>query len=272
MEIIDKQVAWYTQNANRKEDAYIQEHLKLINNLAEHIENSEDLMFIEKIVSTFCEIMEMQRQVIAELEGMEVESSSRGFGLASIGKTMDGYLSARRLTADDIPWSEEEEANTEIDRLRELNSYMPLDGEFKSDDQIKRAFSNYLQYHIEARNGKPKRLSQTTAYDYSSRIKVLWEVIEREWKEGKLEGIVPFFAECIMPGYTFLNAYNNIQILETYVLYKSSEIRQVENGDKEAFTEQDYRKNPLNNPRNLRNSAAALEKFREFKVSVEKQL
>ena len=70
---IDEQIDWYSNNATRKEDDYIKAHLKLAKNLAENVESSEDLIFIEKIIGTFCDIIETQRSVISDLE-TEVEN------------------------------------------------------------------------------------------------------------------------------------------------------------------------------------------------------
>ena len=63
-ELID----WYDVNSTRKEDDYVKAHLKLVIHLAENIEDSDDLMFIEKIADTFCDIIKKQREVIETLE------------------------------------------------------------------------------------------------------------------------------------------------------------------------------------------------------------
>ena len=61
-------IEWYNENATRKEDDYIAANLKLVILLAKNVEYSEDLIFIEKIVDTFCDIIRRQREVIRELE------------------------------------------------------------------------------------------------------------------------------------------------------------------------------------------------------------
>ena len=63
-------IAWYEENSTRKEDDYIQANLKLVIHLAENVENSEDIMFIEKIADTFCDIIRKQREIIQELESV----------------------------------------------------------------------------------------------------------------------------------------------------------------------------------------------------------
>lgn len=69
--IIDEQIEWYDRNSTRAEDDYIKAHLKLIKNLAENIESSDEIMFLEKIFKTMCEIIEVQRGVISDLEFLE---------------------------------------------------------------------------------------------------------------------------------------------------------------------------------------------------------
>ena len=63
-ELID----WYEDNSTRKEDDFIKAKLKSIIHLAENVENSEDIMFIEEIVQTFGDIIRKQRTIIRELE------------------------------------------------------------------------------------------------------------------------------------------------------------------------------------------------------------
>ena len=68
MKKIDEQIQWYEQNATRKDDDLIKANLKLIDNLYGEIENSEDKIFLDKIIGTFCEIMEIQRDVIVDVK------------------------------------------------------------------------------------------------------------------------------------------------------------------------------------------------------------
>lgn len=64
MKNIDEQIKWYEEHATRKEDDLITENLNLINGLYEKVEYSEDKIFLDKIIATFCEIIETQREVI----------------------------------------------------------------------------------------------------------------------------------------------------------------------------------------------------------------
>ena len=67
MKKINEQIAWYDENATRKDDDIIKANLKLIKNLYSEIEFSDDAIYFEKIIGTFCEIMEIQRNLINEL-------------------------------------------------------------------------------------------------------------------------------------------------------------------------------------------------------------
>ena len=61
-------IEWYEDNSTRKEDDFIKAKLKSIIHLAENVENSEDIMFIEEIVKTFGDIIRKQRELIQTLE------------------------------------------------------------------------------------------------------------------------------------------------------------------------------------------------------------
>ena len=67
MKKIEEQIKWYDDNATRKDDGLIKANLKLINNLYNEIENSEDKIFLDKIINTFCEIIEIQKEVINDV-------------------------------------------------------------------------------------------------------------------------------------------------------------------------------------------------------------
>ena len=106
-ELID----WYEDNSTRKEDDFIKAKLKSVIHLAENVENSEDIMFIEEIVQTFGDIIRKQRVIIRELEE---ESEFLPLG-------------------------------QDFDQQSFLTSYVtPIEG-FTNDDQIKNAFSAYMK-------------------------------------------------------------------------------------------------------------------------------
>lgn len=73
MKQIDEKIRWLEQNATRKDDNLIKAKLKMVNHLYEEIEHSEDKLFMDEIIGTFLEIMDIQRGVIVDLI-MEAES------------------------------------------------------------------------------------------------------------------------------------------------------------------------------------------------------
>ncbi len=254
MNKINELIQYYNENDSRKENALIKVNLKLINELIENIEDSQDRLYMDKIISTCMEIIDIQREMIHESDYSEMIS-------AGFGPSYTGFISHPQQTTDNKSY--------DIDILRDRNPYMPPNGGFQDDAQIREAFANYLKYHVVKKCGTPKMFADTTVYDYCSRIKVLFEVIFREWQNGILEGKIQMFDEGVIPGKTFLNAYNNIRILDDYIEYKSLEFREIEVGERKPFTSEEMRNNPLNNLRNLCNTTAALAKFREFKEKTE---
>ena len=103
-ELID----WYEDNSTRKEDDFIKAKLKSIIHLAENVENSEDIMFIEEIVQTFGDIIRKQRVIIRELE-------------------------------------EESDLGQDFSRQSFMTSYVdPVEG-FANDEQIKAKFTAHMQ-------------------------------------------------------------------------------------------------------------------------------
>lgn len=73
MKRIDEKIRWLEQNATRKDDNLIKAKLKMVNHLYDEIEYSEDKLFMDEIIGTFLEIMDIQRSVIVDLI-MEMES------------------------------------------------------------------------------------------------------------------------------------------------------------------------------------------------------
>ena len=103
-------ITWYEENSTRKEDDYIKANLKLVVHLAESVENSEDIMFIEKIADTFCDIIRKQREIIQEFE--------------SVGEFHPVEMTPQHAY---------------------MASYSEPVGEFVNDEQIKSVFVAYMQ-------------------------------------------------------------------------------------------------------------------------------
>lgn len=107
---IQELIEWYDENSSRKEDDYIKANLKLVIHLAENVVHSEDIMFIEKIADTFCDIIKKQREVIQALED---ESVFQSFSAQPQHNYVSSYVA-------------------------------PLEG-FINDDRIKEAFASYMK-------------------------------------------------------------------------------------------------------------------------------
>ena len=250
MKSVEELIRSLDHTLEREENEIIKLNLDLIKGLIKKVQNSQERIYIDKIVDTFCEIIEIQRDIINESDYADMIAA--GYGPDS---TSSFVPSALNITEDAL-------AQTEIDKS--THSYLPLMGEFQTDEQVRKAFYNYLKYHTvkETKDGRQKQLSKHTIYDYCSRIRVLYESFYKDLNEGKLEGKVPVALDNIIPGKTFLNAYHNISALQFYVDIKGVEIR-----EKASIIIEDAT-NPLNNPKNLGNTIAALAKFTDFKNSV----
>lgn len=187
---IEELIAWYDKNATRKEDDYIKANLKLVIHLAENIEHSEDIMFIEKIVETFSDIIQKQREVIQVLES-ETDFSVLGSAPAH------NYVPAYVEPVEKAP----------VNKLVE---------EFTDDKQIKAAFIAYME---------EEKRSPYTINDYLLRIENLWVKYEFEYRSDKLkeEFSHSMVEEQISLEYPLLNVYHNIEVLNRYVARKIAE-------------------------------------------------
>lgn len=111
---------------------------------------------------------------------------------------------------------------------------------FQDDKELQFAFTQYC-----LRNGT----SSYTVNDYCSRIKKIWKSFEEDYKNGRLSAEFSVtFPEVPWDG-ILLNVYDNIDILGKYVKEKIDE---------------------TNGNRNWLNARAALNKFDEFKMSIER--
>lgn len=263
MEHLNDLIQWYEENATRKEDSLIKIKLKMINSLFDEITSSEDRLFMEEIIAAFAEIVSTQRSVISDLEAEEEDCIYP-----------DAYL-FRNDPATRLIRFEAEEAPDEREAEKALHPYLPPAGGFQTDEQVRKAFANFLTYHTvkETKDGRQKRFSKYTVYDYCSRIKALWEAFSMEQREGTLAGRMPPFTGRVQPGSSFLNAYHHIPTLRQYIEVKGAEVKGLaagsnQKGRAEAPAEGE-KANPLNHPRNLGNTTAALAKFIEFKSRIE---
>ena len=111
---------------------------------------------------------------------------------------------------------------------------------FQDDKELQFAFTQYC-----LRNDT----SSYTVNDYCSRIKKIWKSFEDDYRNGKLsEDLSSDYPEVPWDG-ILLNVYDNIDVLGKYVKEKIDE---------------------TNGNRNWLNARAALNKFVEFKASIER--
>ncbi len=250
MKSIDDLIRRYDHPMADTIEFHMQAKLKMIKALFEEIKDSKDCAYMEEIIAQFTEMLDdMQDTIDAQM--VEIAKAD-GYGPMN-----HNFVTAARLTADDIPWD-----------LEDVPPFLPQEGGFRTDEQVKKAFTNYLTYHVERKTkaGKDKPFSVHTIYDYSSRIKVLMEIVCQEWAASNRDSGIQLSEETVQPGRPFMNAYNNIDTLKQYVARKEQELYDISTGVREAAP--DSQKNPLNNIRNLKNTIAALAKFEEFKNKV----
>jgi hypothetical protein len=222
--------------------------LKMIRTLFNEIQGSRDIAYMDEIVGQFVEILDYMQDIIEE-QTIEI-AQNQGYGPMT-----HSYMAAAPIAPEQ--------------KEQERPSCLPPEGGFQEDDQAKKAFSNYLVYHVERRTKKNqlKPFSSHTIYDYTSRIKVLMEIVQEEWDNGA--EWLQLNPELLREGQPFLNAYHHIPVLREYVIRKEEELMEIAKGIRPA---PEGKKNPLNNSRNLNNTSAALAKFEAFRDYVEEML
>lgn len=267
MKKIDDLIKQYSQGVTGDDEAdvFIKVKLKMINTLFEEIKDSEECIYMEEIISKFAEIMKRQDEVISGL--WTIMAAEDGYGPPQHNFVTNPNVVTHKLTADDIPMDPECDS-AEIDDPIIPPSYLPPEEGFQTDEQVKKAFTNYLTYHAKRKNGKT--LSTHTSYDYSSRVKVLMEIVCEEWAFSNGDTWIPLNDQELQAGGPFLNAYNNLPVLKAYVERKEQELRDISQGLRQPMSAEEVKRNPLNNQRNLNNTNAALTKFEEFKGSIAK--
>jgi hypothetical protein len=259
MKTIDDLIKRYDHPMADVIEFHTQAKLKMIKALFEEIKGSKDCAYMEEIIAQFVELLEDMQDTI-DRQMVEI-ATAEGYG-----PMKHPFVPKSRLTDDDIPWDTDEDPD-DMPR-KEYPSFLPPEGGFQTDDQVKKAFTNYLTYHVERKTkaGKNKPFSVHTVYDYSSRIRVLMQIVHEEWLAANRDSWIQLNPQTIQEGRSFLNAYNNVAALKLYVERKEQELREISMGFIEAAP--DSQNNPLNNIRNLKNTIAALAKFEEFRNKV----
>lgn len=250
MKCIDEVIKKMQANVSRYDESFAIANLELANKLCEICKAAEDLCYLDKIVQTFCEVLETQQEIIRDLK-MEIDRLEMS----------DAQLATVGMRSNYIPTLQS--AVVAEKKETEVPFELTEGGEFKDSNQVKAAFIAYLKKI--RKNEKP--LSETTVYDYSSRIKSLWVYFEKEWKSGMLEGKVQICEEKLKQGETYLNVYNNLELLEKFIEYKGNEIKEREAKGR-PFSSEELAQSPLNSYKNVNNCSAALAKFRAFQEIV----
>jgi hypothetical protein len=251
MKCIDEVIKKMQANVSRYDESFAIANLELANKLCEICKAAEDLCYLDKIVQTFCEVLETQQEIIRDLK-MEIDRL----------ETRESQITTVGMHTNHLPALQS--AVVAEKKETEVPFELPEGGVFKNSNQVKEAFIAYLKGII--KNGKP--LSHTTVFDYSSRINMLFTYFKKERDAGKLEGEIQIEAEKIIDNGSYLSVYNNLELFDAYVREKEREIKQRE-AEKRPFSAEELAFNPLNSYKNLRNSYASLRKFREFKDKVD---
>ena len=243
MKCIDEVIKKMQAKALGDDGDYMIMLLALADKLCEISKEANAVLYLDKIAQTFCEVLEKQQDIIVGLKA-GTNSVNSGAGVQS----------------NDLPGLQ-----TAVGEEKKTGFYLevPQDGEFKDSTQVKKAFIAYLKTPSEI----GKELSETTVYDYSSRINMLFVYFEREWQAGKLDGKFQVGEAKFIDGKTYLNVYNHLELLTAFVRAKEEEIRRRAQAEK-PFSSEELAESPLNTYKNLRNSIAALAKFEKFKARV----
>ena len=240
MKCIDEVIKKMQAKALGDDGDYMIMLLALADKLCEISKEANAVLYLDKIAQTFCEVLEKQQDIIV---GLKAGTNSVNSGAGVQSNDLPGLQTAVG----------EEKKETEVP------FELPEGGVFKNSDQVKKAFIAYLKGII--KNGNP--LSHTTVYDYSSRINMIFTYFKREREAGNQveEGM-------LKKNESYLKVYNNLEFFEAYVREKEREIKEREAG-KRPFSAEELEVCRLRNPKNLRNSIAALAKFRAFKGKVD---
>ena len=113
MKRLDELIKWYEDNASNKYEKMICEELKVINNMFDELEDYDEQLFIDKIIRTFCEVVDNHRDKIDDLEGR-----------------ID-YFGSCNNQQNFVP------------------VYAPKMQGFENDEQVRKAFTYYLTHEVQ---------------------------------------------------------------------------------------------------------------------------
>lgn len=138
---IDEQIELCEVNRYGKEDDFIKANLNLIKELTQNIDNSDDIRFIEKIIATFCEIMNTQRDVIRDFSVVDMQAVGANLSqhnyVSSYVDPVEGFTNDGQIKAA-------------------FSAYMEKEGKsgFTTNDYILRVTNLWQNFEHEYRTGK----------------------------------------------------------------------------------------------------------------------
>ena len=68
MKYIEEVIKKIQANVSRYDESFAVANLELANKLCEICKDAEDLRYLDKIVQTFCEVLETQQEIIQDLK------------------------------------------------------------------------------------------------------------------------------------------------------------------------------------------------------------
>ena len=148
-------IQWYEDNATRKEDDYIIAKLKYLIHLAENVENSEDLIFIEEMIDSLLDIIKRQRHVIRELED---EQGS----MAYVGNNFNQHCFMTTCVDPTEGYTNDEQIKAVFTTHMQKGGKSP----FTTNDYILRIQNLWRSFYADYENGElPNELAESVIRD-----------------------------------------------------------------------------------------------------------
>ena len=143
-------IEWYEQNFTKKEDDYIKANLQLIITLAKNVKNSDDIIFIERIIDTFCDIVRKQREII-----QMIECQSQTLPVGNV-IAQNGFATSYIPTVSGV---------TNDEQIRDVfTAYMQKEGKssFTANDYILRVQNLWRSFYSDYQAGElPSELAES---------------------------------------------------------------------------------------------------------------
>ena len=117
-------------NVSRYDESFAIANLELAKKLCEICKDAEDLRYLDKIVQTFCEVLETQQEIIRDLK-MEIDSQEMSAAQLTTVGMRSNYLPAMQ----NATVAEKKEPEVSFELLE--------GGVFENSNQVKKAFVAY---------------------------------------------------------------------------------------------------------------------------------